>query len=41
MLKKKATNMLRATIVILDEADKMFDMGFGMHMLSASCIDST
>ena len=29
MIKKKATNMQRATFVVLDEADKMFDMGFG------------
>ena len=28
MLKKKATNMKRCTYVVVDEADKMFSMGF-------------
>lgn len=28
MLKMKATNMLRCTILILDEADRMFELGF-------------
>lgn len=28
MIKKKATNLLRATYVVLDEADSMFSLGF-------------
>jgi ATP-dependent RNA helicase DDX42 len=28
MVKKKATNFNRVTMIILDEADKMLDMGF-------------
>jgi ATP-dependent RNA helicase DDX42 len=28
MIKKKATNFMRTTYVVLDEADKMFSMGF-------------
>jgi ATP-dependent RNA helicase DDX42 len=28
MIKKKATNLQRCTYLVLDEADKMFSMGF-------------
>ena len=28
MIKTKATNMRRCTLLVLDEADRMFDMGF-------------
>lgn len=29
MIKIKACNMNRTTLLVLDEADRMFDMGFG------------
>ena len=29
MIKMKATNLLRVTYLVMDEADKMFNMGFG------------
>ncbi len=28
MIKKKATNLQRCTYLVIDEADKMFNMGF-------------
>lgn len=28
MMKKKATNTLRCTYIVIDEADKMFSLGF-------------
>lgn len=29
LVKMKATNLERVTMLVLDEADRMFDMGFG------------
>jgi ATP-dependent RNA helicase DDX42 len=34
MIKGKATNLLRCTILVLDEADRMFEMGFEYQMRS-------
>lgn len=34
MVRSKATNLRRCTLVVLDEADRMFEMGFEYQMRS-------
>lgn len=33
MIKMKATNLKRVSYLVLDEADRMFDLGFGKSLL--------
>lgn len=37
LVKMKATSLARVTFLVLDEADRMFDMGFGKHIVAIPC----
>ncbi len=37
MVRNKATNLRRCTIVVLDEADRMFEMGFEYQVMLSGC----
>lgn len=40
-VKKKATNLQRVTYLVFDEADRMFDMGFGMYWPKVKALESS